>query len=149
MQERGIMNLRLDDLRRGIRWWRREKDKWPQDFHNNVYYELYNLRRDGLTEGWWRGTVDRLWDWKAIRPKTKRDIQDRGLEIFGELQILYVNIATRTDHEPLFLDFIWNEIHEFYDILGSKTLHPQISPANWAISFFQSCSELWTMKRPE
>ena len=112
------MNLRLDDLRRGIRWWRREKDKWPQDFHNNVYYDLYDLRRDGLTEGWWRSTVDRLWDWKAIRPKTKREIQNRGLEILGELQNLYVNIATRTDHEPLFLDFIWNEIHEFYDRLS-------------------------------
>jgi hypothetical protein len=117
------MNLKLDDLRRGITWWGKEKrDKWPQDFHNNVYYELYDLRMGGLTEEWWRTTVDRLWAWRAIRsktrPNTKREIQDRGLEILGELQMLYADIAVRTDHEPLFLDFAWDEIHEFYDRLS-------------------------------
>jgi hypothetical protein len=47
------MNLTLDDLKKGISWWRKEKkEKWPQDFHNKVYYELYDLKRDGLTERW-------------------------------------------------------------------------------------------------
>lgn len=117
------MNLKIEDLQRGIDWWRKEKaEKWPQDFHNRVYHELYDLRKDGLTEKWWRNTVDRLWDWRAIRsktpPNTKREIQERGSEVLNTLQILYIDIRKKTDQEPLFLDFNWSEIRNLYHQLS-------------------------------
>jgi hypothetical protein len=113
------MDLTLEDLRNGISWWRKEKaDKWPQDFHNKVYYELYDLRKAGLTERWWTNTVDRLWDWRAIRsktpPNTKREIEERGLGILGRLQAFYGDIALKFNKEPVFLDFTWNEVRDFY-----------------------------------
>lgn len=113
------MNLITEDLRMGISWWREKKaNKWPQDFHNTVYYELYDLRKNGLTEIWWENTVNRLWDWRAIRsktpPNTKREILERGLEILVTLQVLYADIASKSEKEPVFLDFAWNEICELY-----------------------------------
>lgn len=113
------MDLKLDHLNKGISWWRREKrDKWPQDFHNEVYYELYDLRKDGLTDKWWRSTVNRLWDWRAIRsktpPNTKREIYERGLQILNKLQTLYADISSKTEGEPAFLDFSWPDVSDFY-----------------------------------
>jgi len=117
------MNLTLDDLKRGISWWRKEKtDKWPQDFHNSVYYELYDLRKDGLTRKWWESTVDRLWAWRAIRsktpPNTKKQIQERGLEILNKLQSYYFDIFSKAKDEPVFLEFTWAETRTFYNELA-------------------------------
>ena len=118
------MNLTIEDLQQGIDWWRKEKaGKWPQDFHNMVYHELYDLRRDGLTESWWRATVDRLWDWRAIRsktpPNTKREIQERGSEVLDKLQSFYIRIRRKSDpQEPVFLDFNWSEIRDLYHQLS-------------------------------
>ena len=117
------MKLTLEDLRRGISWWHNEKkSKWPQDFHNSVYYELYDLRRDGLTARWWESTVDRLWVWQAIRsktpPNTKSEISERGLEILTTLQTYYSAIFTKADNEPAFYDFTWAEIKAFFNQLA-------------------------------
>jgi hypothetical protein len=117
------VNLKIEDLQKGINWWRKEKaEKWPQDFHNRVYHELYDLRKNGLTERWWRNTVDRLWAWRAIRsktpPNTKWEIQERGLEILNKLQELYTDIKGKVDKEPVFLDFNWNEIRDLYQQLS-------------------------------
>ena len=117
------MNLTLDDLKRGISWWRKkEADKWPQDFHNSVYYELYDLRKDGLTRKWWDSTVDRLWEWRAIRsktpPNTKKQIHQRGLEILNKLQSYYFDILSKAKDEPVFLELTWAEIGTFYNELA-------------------------------
>ncbi|HID26977.1 MAG TPA: hypothetical protein EYP22_03980 [Methanosarcinales archaeon] len=114
------MILMLHDLEKGISWWL--KTKWPQDFHNEVYYELYDLRKHGLTVKWWKNTVDRLWLWRAIRsrkpPNTKKEIYERGLEIFSELQEYYAYISNKAKGEPVFLEFTWAEIRAFYDKLA-------------------------------
>ena len=117
------MKFTLEDLKKGISWWRKEKkSKWPQDFHNSVYYELYDLRKEGLTARWWKNTVDRLWVWQAIRsktpPNTKREISERGFEILSALQTYYSAIFTKTDSEPVFYDFTWAEIKAFFSELA-------------------------------
>ncbi|MCX8118906.1 MAG: hypothetical protein N3G78_13385 [Desulfobacterota bacterium] len=117
------MGLTLSDLQKGIDWWRKEKGgKWPQDFHNRVYHEIYDLRKDGLTERWWWHTVDRLWEWRAIRskkpPNTKREIWERGLEVLDTLQRFYTDIKSKADQEPVFLNFKWSEIEELYEQLS-------------------------------
>lgn len=121
--KRGMMNLTLDDLKKGISWWHKEKkEKWPQDFHNELYYQLYDLKKDGLTGKWWESTVDRLWEWRALRskkpPKTKREIHERGLEILSKLQAYYADISSKAKDEPVFLEFTWAEIRGFYDTLA-------------------------------
>jgi hypothetical protein len=117
------MNLTLHDLKKGISWWRKEKEeKWPQDFHNKVYYELYDMRKHGLTGKWWENTVDRLWAWRAIRsktrPNTKREIHEKGLEILSNLQAYYADISNKAKSEPVFLEFTWAEIKAFYNKLA-------------------------------
>jgi hypothetical protein len=117
------MQLTLQTLKSGISWWRSEKrDKWPLDFHNSVYHELYDLRREGLSPEWWRNTVDRLWYWKAIRSKTppnsKSEIEERGLEILQNLQTHYAAILAQTRNEPIFSDFAWADIEPFFNELA-------------------------------
>lgn len=101
---------------------KKKAEKWPQDFHNREYYELYDLRKDGLTERWWRNTVDRLWDWRAIRsktpPNTKWEIQKRGSEVLDKLQSLYIDVRSKTNQEPVFFDFKWSEIRDLYHLLS-------------------------------
>lgn len=116
-------DLTLADLQKGISWWRTAKqDKWPQDFHNSVYYELYNLRRGGLTARWWESTVDRLWDWRAIRsrtaPNTKKEIHDRGLLVLDRLQSFYSGIRANAHGEPVFLDFTCPDVKPLYNELA-------------------------------
>jgi hypothetical protein len=117
------MQLSLQALKSGISWWRSEKrDRWPLDFHNSVYHELYELRREGLSPDWWRNTVDRLWYWKAIRsktpPNTKSEIARRGLEILQSLQTHYTAILAKTAHEPAFTDFAWPDLEPFFKELA-------------------------------
>lgn len=112
------MELTLTDLTEGISWWH-QKDKWPRDFHNEVYYELYDLKKNGLSETWWDNTVDRLWDWRAVRPFTKTEIRQRGLEVLPVLQKMYLNLHSKSSDEPLFLDFKWQQIMDFYDLLAN------------------------------
>ncbi len=111
------MGLTLTDLKAGISWWL-SGDKWPHDFHNTVYYELYDLRRNGLSDDWWGKTVDRLWDWRAIRPYTKAEIKERGLQFLTDLQRMYLDIRAQTEDEPVFLNFIWDQIRGNYEVLA-------------------------------
>ena len=117
------MELKLSNLKVGINWWLKEKeDKWPRDFHNSVYHELYALRENGLSEHWWEKTVDRLWFWRAIRskkaPNTKWEIKERGLEILEILQTKYFSIRQQSNHEPFFIDFEWSQIEDFFNNLA-------------------------------
>ncbi|MGO9311398.1 MAG: hypothetical protein ACLQBD_15840 [Syntrophobacteraceae bacterium] len=117
------MQISLRALKSGISWWQSEKrEKWPLDFHNSVYHELYELRRNGLSPEWWRKTVDRLWYWKAIRsktaPNTKSEIEKRGHEILEHLQTHYAAILAQTELEPAFPDFAWTDIEPFFKQLA-------------------------------
>ena len=107
------MNLNIDSFKKGVAWWRK-KGNWPQDFHNTVYYKIYELREEGLSENWWDDTVDRLWEWRAIRsktpPNTKKDIKERGLKVLDILKKHYDRIAKKADKEPIFFDYTWNEL---------------------------------------
>lgn len=112
------MELKLTDLIKGISWWVR-KNKWPLDFHNEVYHELYDLRQNGLSDDWWNKTVDRLWDWRAIRPLPKAKIKQSGYKVLPLLQRVYFDLLKETGGEPHFLDFQWQQIREFYNLLAS------------------------------
>jgi hypothetical protein len=117
--------LPLADLKKGMSWWLAKK-KWPRDFHNEVYYELFKVRQNGLTEIWWDKTLNRLWNWGAIRPFPKSEVWQRGLEILPSLQMMYRRLLTETHPEPHFLDFKWQQLMDFYDLLAD--IKPSRSP---------------------
>lgn len=150
------MNLKIEDLQKGINWWRKEKaDKWPQDFHNRVYHELYDLRKNGLTERWWRNTVDRLWAWRAIRSKTPPPTQSgryrkEGWTFLTNFKNSLSTLKAKSTKNRFFLILIGMR-YEIYitSFHGLKTLHHQIFQANWGILFFQKYSGSWTTKQPE
>lgn len=123
------LGLTLTDLKAGVSWWL-SKDKWPHDFHNTVYYELYDLRRNGLSDDWWGKTVDRLWDWRAIRPYTKAEIKEKGLQFLADLQRIYLDIRAQTGDEPVFLDFKWDQIRGLYKLLANiKAVNTPVFPS--------------------
>jgi len=123
------MELSLTNLMKGISWWLK-KNKWPRDFHNEVYHELYDLRRYGLSEDWWDKTVDRLWDWRAIRPFPKAIIKQSGCEALPLLQRVYFDLLVKTVGEPHFLDFQWQQIKDFYNLLaGIKKSSSPVFPS--------------------
>lgn len=123
------MKLTLADLIRGISWWL-EKTGWPQDFHNAVYYELYDLKKNGLSNSWWDKTVDRLWDWRAIRPLSKTVISRRGLEVLPFIRKAYFDLWNKSQDEPSFLDCEWQEAAQLYNILSNiKGSHSPVFPS--------------------
>lgn len=80
------------NLRAAINYWRNEKPNWDPDFHNHHYHELEKLKRNGFTKKWWKEMVDLLWYWRAIRPKTKKFIYERGLERLDSIETEYMMI---------------------------------------------------------
>lgn len=119
-RKESYMELTVKDLKAGISYWKTEKkDIWPKDFHNKAYAELYALRENGLTIDWWKGTVDRLWMWRAIRPKTKNDIMLKGKKDLNKLQNYFYEIQSKVEGEPCFADFEWNQLEDLYNHLSS------------------------------
>lgn len=123
------MKLTITDLQKGITWWI-QHNKWPWDFHNAVYHKLYDLRKDGLSNIWWDSTVDRLWEWKAIRPATKNEISTRGLEVLPLLRDTYINLRSKAQGEPCFLNTEWPQIADLYGIMaGVKNCNSPVFPS--------------------
>ena len=89
------MVLALTDLVDGISWWL-QKTKWPRDFHNEVYHNLYDLKKNGLSHSWWEKTVDRLQEWHAIRPLTVEEIKKRGFEVLPRLQEIHLLLCAKS-----------------------------------------------------
>lgn len=123
------MKLALADLVEGISWWL-QKTKWPRDFHNEVYHNLYDLKKSGLSDSWWDRTVDRLQEWHATRPLTVDEIKKRGFEVLPRLQEMYLDLCAKSQDEPFFLDFRWERITGFYSLLaGIKGVGSPVFPS--------------------
>lgn len=102
--------LTAKNLETGVQFWREEKKGWPPDLHNQLYCDLFEMKRKGLTPHWWSTLVDILWDWRAIRPRTKAYIHERGIECLHLLKDEYYKITKLSFKEqPGIADFYWNE----------------------------------------
>ncbi len=106
-----------ENFKAGIEWW---KGWGTGDFNNSEYEAIYSARRDGLTDSWWNATVDRLWNWRAIRsprpPNTKDAIKERGNERLPMLATQFKSIRTLTSGEPGIKDVEWDDIAELYEL---------------------------------
>ena len=139
------MKLSLADLVEGISWWL-QKTKWPRDFHNEVYYNLYDLKKSGLADSWWDRTVDRLQEWHATRPLPVDEIRKRGFEVLPRLQEMYLDLCAKSQDELFFLDFRWERIMGFYSLLGD--IEGVGSPvfSSKLILYFLNCLSLWIIR---
>lgn len=106
------MIISLHNLRVGLKWW--HQNGWPSDMHNSDYADLYAQRSTVGTGPWWSKTVDRLWDWKAIRnrtpPNSKADILNRGQSRLGAIAKWHAEIIARCTGEPSIANLSWEDV---------------------------------------
>jgi hypothetical protein len=156
------------NMSQGIRYWRDEKPKWPQDFHNQFYIDLAILRKDGITEQWWRAILQHLRGWRAVRPLRPQTILVRGLSYLDALRNEYEALRKHIEHsESTFATLRWEDVAGLYEIahsikgvkppvFGSKLCHFLIPEAFPVIDgdavglrgydymqYWQYCQEQW------
>jgi len=108
-----------DNLEAGIGYWHK-KTTWPEDFHNQLYSQLFRLRQDGLNNEWWQEIVEHLWKWKAIRPKPKQFVYRRGLERLAQLDKECRLILTKNNgHDPDLATVGWEQLSTFFNVAVS------------------------------
>lgn len=107
--------LSIEGLNAGIELWKTHS-KWPKDFHSQLYLYLDQLLIDGVVPSSWDYLVDILWDWRAIRPKTKQFIRERGLASLVEIDQSMKAIAKDRGLRPSIMDVTWNEIEPLFQI---------------------------------
>ncbi len=116
------MIVTLENLDKGICWWAQNLEKWTSDFHNADYSKMFDLRRDGLNEDWWRNTVDRLGQWHAYRgrkpPIKKEAILQRGREKLANLQKEYEGIIGKCKNEPSITELAWHDVAGVFDLVS-------------------------------
>ncbi|WKZ14248.1 MAG: hypothetical protein QY317_10055 [Candidatus Jettenia caeni] len=107
-----IVDINL--LQRGINWWLSKNANWDKDFLNSFYSSLYQRRPKELNLSWWKETVDKLWEWKAIRsqrpPNTKKEIFERGSERLLRINEIYKQIHINNNREPTIRDVSWEDM---------------------------------------
>jgi hypothetical protein len=110
-----------------LRWWR-EESGWGNDILNSEYYGMFEVRSGGLTQKWWNATVDRLWNWKAIRspnpPNTKSEIKASGLSRLPQLIIAYNDLLSRCTSEPNITELTWEDLSSIFDLASQLKRGP-------------------------
>jgi hypothetical protein len=114
------MIISLDNLKAGIKWWRRE---WGGDFLNAEYDEIYKAREERVTEKWWAAIVERLTLWHAYRgpkaPNTRDEIFQRGKVRLKDISAQYARLARACVGEPSIVDLPWEDVAPLFAIASS------------------------------
>lgn len=120
MPPRTRVLLSSEHLEAGIQFWRTEKTHWPSDFHNSLYGDLIQWRVNGLTDSWWDQIVPLLSAWKAIRPRSKEFIRERGSGLLPRLNHAYEAMVGSDPEQPVeFADLSWQVVRDLYDVAHS------------------------------
>jgi aspartate aminotransferase len=114
------MKLSIENLNEGIKWWR--EGKWPKDYLNHEYYDIYKSRAAGLTERWAEATLERLVRWKALRsskPGNTKAKFARLIEIrLPDLQTEYQRLLEISGDEPSIRSLAWQDISKLYETIA-------------------------------
>jgi hypothetical protein len=108
--------LNDEAFQKGLQNWTAHPD-WPQDFHSQLYIELNQLLKNGVTPSIWKRLVDVLWDWRAIQPKTKQFILERGFILLPEINQYVANISPGHQHNLSITEATWPEIASLFHII--------------------------------
>ncbi len=104
-------------LARGLQNWFTHPN-WPRDLHSQFYMELNQMFANGLTLSCWDSLVDILWDWRAVRPKTKAYIRERGVPVLGLINQHIEHIRDRC-LVPSISNVDWAEVSPLFEVAGS------------------------------
>jgi hypothetical protein len=114
-----LVIITLGNLRGGIQWWR--KNNWPADMHNTDYGDFYTERSIVATGTWWDTTVDRLWEWGAIRspnpPNSKPAIKARGQILLSAIARRHTQIIASSATEPSITDLSWEDVAPLFALV--------------------------------
>jgi hypothetical protein len=97
------------------------RGKWA--FHNDdLYRPLETWRRLGLDRAFWDYLVCLLWNWRAIRPKSKEAVGTKGLAQLSDLQRCFAKLAGDGSHElPTFETLAWEDVSPLFEVAqGTK-----------------------------
>jgi hypothetical protein len=95
---------------------------WPVDMHNADYCDMYAERPAVSTGPWWTATVNRLWDWGAIRspkpPNTKAAINVRGQSCLIAIAAQHAKIIASSATEPSITDLSWGDVAPLFALVS-------------------------------
>ncbi len=115
------MIITLDNLTAGVRRW--HELGFDADIQNGEYYEIYGVRAGGVTEQWWKATVERLGRWRAYRgpkpPNTKAEIFERGVGSLGAIAEQHAHLTARAGTEPSIVDLRWEDVEPLFAVAGA------------------------------
>jgi hypothetical protein len=115
------MIISLNNLHNGICWWK--KGKWAPDLLNAEYYDIYNLRANGITKAWWATAVDWLSRWRAYRgstpPNTKAEILKSGYKILDKIRSEYTCLIGKSSEEPSITAMSWDDVATLFALAQS------------------------------
>jgi hypothetical protein len=114
------MIVSLENLEAGIKWWKGGQRNWGADLINSEYKAIFDSKSAGISEEWWAATVDRLWNWKAIRapkpPNTKEAIKTGGTERLNTIAVLFESVRSLIQPEPSITDVCWDNIEQLFKL---------------------------------
>jgi hypothetical protein len=68
----------------------------------------------------WTFLVDELWDWRAIRPKSKNDIFEKGIKNFIEMADCFQILKSYNPMgQPSIENLKWSDISSLFDVASS------------------------------
>jgi hypothetical protein len=126
MEKKRANPVTLENLRRAIesvfiyveRKGQSRRGEW--DFHNDFYSQLENWRNQGLSEDFWTFLVDELWNWRAIRPKSKHEIFEEGIREFSNLKHCFEKLTSQVDKGQPSIEFLgWDDVSPLFDLAFS------------------------------
>lgn len=162
-----IYELSTDNFNAGIDFWLQKKPRWGRDFHNGLYNHLAEMSLNGFTDEWWEEMIKILWEWVAIRPKTKRFVHERGRARLVDLTKAYKHIVNKcAGKTPSNLLVEWKDIEPLFitaqsikdvssPVFASKLCHfilPSVFPvidqevlggSKSYQDYWQFCKNLW------
>lgn len=161
--------LSVENLKQGMKLWQ-SHSLWDTDFHGQLYSKLQKLFDPSLSSPNWSEIIEVLWEWRAIRPCTKKFIYDRGLAVLPVINQFRQELLKK--QPASWEQYEWSELQPFFETLqeiknttspvfASKLAHfnfPQIFPVidrdfigvkeSYA-SYWQRCRQLWQTASPE
>lgn len=119
------MPFQPNELNQGIEYWRHTN--WPQDFHNDFYQHIAEIRAQGLfNQEWWDAFLPILRQWRATRPRSSVYLTQQAQNRFDALNNIWnQNIAPVIGQDIEAID--WLNIAQFVRLVAEiKNVRSQV-----------------------
>jgi len=87
------------------------------EFHNDLYVALRREEVNRLDAAAWDYLIDRLWEWTALRPKSKAVIRDAGRPLLTDMRDACEALARRKDGREVGIeDLSWRDVEPTFSL---------------------------------